>query len=72
MSCLSIHTINFVAKHIAHLLKKIEMFYFHLRVLLLLLTIYSTPGKISKLGLEISSLPACANSKFQRSGVEHR
>ena len=32
---------------------------------------YSTPGRLSNLGFATSSFPACANSKFQRSGEEH-
>ena len=32
---------------------------------------YSTPGRLSNLGSSTSSIPACANSKFQRSGEEH-
>ena len=31
----------------------------------------STLGQLSNLGFATSSLPACANSKFQRSGEEH-
>ena len=34
-------------------------------------TSYSTPGWLSNLGFAISSLLACANSKFQMSGEEH-
>jgi len=32
-------------------------------------SLYSTPGQLSNLGFATSSLPACANSKFQRSGA---
>jgi len=32
---------------------------------------YFTPGRLSSLGLATSSLLACTNSKFQRSGEEH-
>jgi len=32
---------------------------------------YSTPGRLSNLGFATSSLPACANSKYQISGEEH-
>jgi len=34
-------------------------------------SLYSTPSRLSNLGSAASSLPACANSKFQRSGEEH-
>ena len=33
--------------------------------------LYSTLGRLSNLGSATSSIPACANSKFQRSGGEH-
>ena len=33
--------------------------------------LYSTPGRLSNIGFVTSSLPACANSNFQRSGEEH-
>ena len=32
---------------------------------------YSTLGRLSNLGFATSSVPACANSKFQSSGEEH-
>jgi len=32
---------------------------------------YSTPDRLSNLGSATSSVPACAKSKFQRSGEEH-
>ena len=32
---------------------------------------YSTPGRLSNLGSATSSLPACANWKFQRHGEKH-
>ena len=34
-------------------------------------SLYSMPGRHSNLGFATSSVPACANSKFQRSGEEH-
>jgi len=34
-------------------------------------SLYSTPGRLSNLGFATSSLPACANSNFQRSGEDH-
>jgi len=34
-------------------------------------SLYSMPGRLSNLDFASSSLPACANSKFQRSGEEH-
>ena len=34
-------------------------------------SLYSTPDRLSNLGSATSSIPACANSKFQRSGKEH-
>jgi len=33
-------------------------------------SLYSTPGRLSNLGSATSSVPACANSKFQRSREE--
>ena len=35
-------------------------------------SLYSTPGRLSNLGFGITSLPACANSKFQTSREEHQ
>jgi len=34
-------------------------------------SLYPTSGRFSNLGSATSSIPACANSKFQRSGEEH-
>ena len=34
-------------------------------------SLYSMPGRFSNLGSATSSIPACTNSKFQRSGEEH-
>ena len=34
-------------------------------------SLYSMPGGLSNIGFATSSLPACANSKLQRSGPEH-
>ena len=34
-------------------------------------SLYSMPSRLSNLGSATSSIPACANSKFQRSGEEH-